>query len=159
MLQAIAFSALACHVQGTVLVLEQSRSSQQFGCIALFENRFELSFIHSVSLTTVFDAYQVTGNKNDYRMVQTQERFSAHGQGLPSLVDEPDSIAFESIDGQFILSLNRPIHHLIVRTDKRFKNRLYTGAEQYNLNQWPDTGISVVIRDQCPSTLKFLAKN
>ncbi len=147
---------MAWQVQGAVLVLQQSRSDERFGCIELVDNRFELSFIHSVSLTKVFDAYKITGSANSYQILQTQERFSAHGQGLPSLVDEPDATAFENIDGQFVLSLKRPINHLIVRTDKRFKNRLYSGAQQYDLNQWPDTGIGFEITELCPAALKFL---
>jgi hypothetical protein len=151
--------SIANSVSGSVLLLEQTRSQVQLACIELNNNQFELSFIHSVSLTQVFDRYQllesklVVGDKNNsprLQILQTQERFSAHGQGLPSLVDEPDALAFKHENGQFILDLHRSIKYLIVRTDERFKNRLYTGNKEINLNQWPDTGILVTPLSQCP---------
>lgn len=158
-IQAIALLAMAWQVQGAAIVLQESRADQQFGCVELVENRFELSFIHSVSLTQVFDAYQVLAIDSGFKILQTQERFSAHGQGLPSLVDEPDAVAFEHSDGQFVLKLKRDIGQLIVRTDKRFKNRLYTGGQQVDLNQWPDTSISIELHKACPRTLNKLVKS
>lgn len=154
-LQAFAFWAIAWQVQGAALVLAQTRTEKPLGCIPVHERHFELSFIHSVSLTKVFDRYKIVGS-TDLSIVQTQERFKAHGQGLPSLMEEPDGISFKRVNGQFILTMNREIHKLIVRTDKRFKNRLYTGNLIYNLNQWPDTGIEFSLTDQCTKSLQRL---
>lgn len=169
----IFLSILSClsliqNSSATALLLEQSRSNNQLACVELVDHKFELSFIHSVSLTPVFDSYQLlnatdktvkeitqvgsqlnTSLNNNLRILQTQERFIAHGQGLPSLVNEPNALAFEHENGQFILQLHRPIDNLIVRTDKRFENRLYTGANVVNLNQWPDTGILVTPLNRC----------
>ncbi len=142
----IAVMLMTFQVHAVALQLQQSRSDMQLTCIELKDSRFELSFIHSVSLTQVFDSYVLHGEQ----IMQTEERFSAHGQGLPSLVDEPDATAFEHKDGLFILHLERPIKHLIVRTDRRFKNRLYTGKQVLNLNQWPDTGIYIKPIEHCP---------
>jgi len=144
-----AIMAVTSTTQASALRIEESRTNQFLDCIELVNNAFELSFIHSVSLTPVYDSYQLVDNNQTYNIIQTQERFFAHGQGLPSLADEPDAIAFEHSDGQFILKLQRAINNLIVRTDRRFKNRLYTGQTTINLNQWPDTGLSILPVAHC----------
>ena len=58
------------------------------------EPGFSLSFIHSVSQTRVVDLYQVRGRD----IVQTAERFKAHGAGLPSAAEEPRWILSEIVD-------------------------------------------------------------
>ncbi|MGY0216613.1 DUF1850 domain-containing protein [Endozoicomonadaceae bacterium StTr2] len=132
------------------LQIDDYRAGKRLACIPLTDNRFALSFIHSVSLTPVTDFYQIHDDgKNGSRMVQTAEHFIAHGQGLPSLQDEPDALAFEHRDGKFILHLQRPIHDLIVRTDQRFQNRLHLQHQTINLNQWPDTGLRIAPVDHC----------
>ncbi|OOV88010.1 DUF1850 domain-containing protein [Oceanospirillum linum] len=134
------------------LHIRDARNGQHFACVPVTERRFELSFIHSVSLTPVRDLYQIenstadAGSENRARalvILQTAEHFIAHGQGLPSMAGEPDATAFEHKNGEFILQLQRPIPDLIVRTDHRFKNRLHTGYTTVNLNQWPNTGLRI----------------
>jgi hypothetical protein len=125
------------------LSITEYRSAKPLACISLVDNEFSLSFIHSVSLTPVSDEYRLLVNDGHYQILQTKERFVAHGQGLPSLIDEPDAVAFEHSDGQFILHLKRNISNLIVRTDKRFENKLHTGDRTINLNIWPDAGLGI----------------
>ncbi len=142
--------AVAPGVQATSLLIEDYRKNTRLGCVALVDQKFALSFIHSVSLTPVHDQYRVLNSgSGGYRILQTEERFIAHGQGLPSMTNEPDAVAFEHRNGQFILRLKRPINDLIVRTDSRFKNRLHTGQATINLNQWSDTGLRIQPVDHC----------
>ncbi len=130
---------VAFNVQAVSLNIENYRSGEGLGCVDLPEDGFTLSFVHSVSLTPVEDVYQIQRNAGgDYKIRQTQERFVTHGQGLPSLQNEPDAVGFKAENGMFILHLDRQIEDLIVRLDKRYKNRLDTGREIINLNQWPD---------------------
>ena len=103
------------------------------------ENGFSLTFIHSVSLTRVVDCYDI----RDGRIVQTAEYFSAHGAGLPSQADEPGGIAWEEQGGQFVFRMERPIPKLVVRTDRRYENRLHIGPTTVNLNQWEDQALLV----------------
>lgn len=144
-MNAAALIAVAFNAHATSLNIEDYRSGLRLGCVLLKENRFDLSFIHSVSLTPVKDVYEIQPIINgSYKIKQTKEFFIAHGQGLPSMQNEPDVIKFEHHDGQFILHLDRPINDLIVRLDKRFKNRLHTGQNIINLNQWSDdTGLRI----------------
>jgi hypothetical protein len=144
-----AYLAVAPSVQAIALSIEEYRTESPLHCVEVVDQAFALSFIHSVSLTPVYDQYQLLNSDAGYRILQTEERFFAHGQGLPSLEDEPDAIAFEHSNGQFILRLKRPIHNLIVRTDSRFENRLHTGQITINLNQWPDTGLRIQPIDHC----------
>ncbi|MCK7567473.1 DUF1850 domain-containing protein [Marinobacter xestospongiae] len=126
------------------------RGGQFLACIPLPQPRFELSFIHSVSLTPVTDVYQLTTADNDgWTLLQTRERFIAHGQGLPSMANEPDATAFRHHDGVFELEMARPIPRLIVRTDARFRNRLHTGQQTVDLNQWPDNGLLIAPVSRC----------
>lgn len=139
LLSVIAYSAMTLAAQGAALELEESRTGVQRECVTLKENSFTLSFIHSVSVTPVEDIYQISkGADGDYQILQTEERFLDHGQGLPSMNGEPDAHKFEYRDDKFVLYMNRPIGDLIVRLDSRFKNRLHTGMDVINLNQWPD---------------------
>lgn len=131
------------------LQISQSRGDTQLTCVPVADNTFELSFIHSVSLTPVEDLYQIRRQGQGLTILQTAERFTAHGQGLPSMAGEPDATAFEHKNGTFILQMQRPIRDLIVRTDQRFKNRLHTGQTTVNLNQWPDTGLRIKPVDHC----------
>lgn len=142
--------ALAGNVSAAGLEISQYRENRILTCVPVVDQRFELSFIHSVSLTPVTDYYRLTGPQKDGLAIeQTAEVFFAHGQGLPSLVNEPDATSFERRNGQFILKMNRDIGQLIVRTDKRFKNRLHTGRTTIDLNQWPDSGLLIAPVSSC----------
>ncbi len=146
----VVVSTIATSAQAMSLRISDSRTDQLLACAALSEPQFGLSFIHSVSLTPVYDQYQLLSTEEgSHRILQTQERFIAHGQGLPSMNGEPDAVAFEHKDGEFILHLKRPINDLIVRTDSRFSNRLHTGTIKINLNQWSDVGLRIQPVDHC----------
>ncbi|MGO3207780.1 MULTISPECIES: DUF1850 domain-containing protein [unclassified Halomonas] len=149
-LAALMLLSAASSTKAMSLVIEDFRPSIQLDCIDIVDQSFSLTFIHSVSLTPVRDQYRIIGgDDNDHRIMQTEERFIAHGQGLPSMENEPDAIEFEHQDGQFILHLKRPIDKLIVRTDSRFKNRLQTGKTTIDLNQWPNSGLWIYPVSQC----------
>lgn len=133
----------------TALEIHKHRQDSLLACVDLADDRFSLSFIHSASLTPVRDEYQITQDGKRYRITQTAEKFIAHGQGLPSMKGEPDATAFIHENGKFILQLNRPIDRLIVRTDKRYENRLHTGDNAVNLNQWRDTALWIKPVSRC----------
>ncbi|MFV8570698.1 DUF1850 domain-containing protein [Marinobacter sp. SBS5] len=136
--------ALAGNLQAAGLEISHYREGRLLACISVADKEFELSFIHSVSLTPVKDYYRlVEPATGGLTINQTAEVFIAHGQGLPSLVNEPDAKSFKHRNGQFILEMDRDIGQLIVRTDRRFKNRLHTGNKNINLNQWPDGGLLI----------------
>ncbi|WDP88462.1 MAG: DUF1850 domain-containing protein [Desulfobacter sp.] len=101
------------------------------------ETGFSLSFIHSVSRTPVTDIYRIQGT----RIIQTQERFRAHGAGLPSHPSEPGGLSWAKEGEEFVLNMERPIPKLVVRTDKNYKNRLILGSTTINLNQWEDQAL------------------
>lgn len=142
--------ASAGHLQAEAIEISQYREGRLMTCVPVIDGRFELSFIHSVSVTPVTDYYRlIKSPTGDLTIKQTAEAFFAHGQGLPSLVNEPDATSFERQNGQFILRMNRKIDRLIVRTDERFKNRMHTGNSTINLNQWPDSGLLIVPVSNC----------
>ncbi len=102
------------------------------------DGAFALSFIHSVSLTPVRDDYVLNA---DGTIRQTAEVFVAHGQGLPSGVDDPGALAWQHEDGHFRLILDRPIPRLVVRTNRDYQNRLHAAGETVDLNQWRDQAL------------------
>ncbi|HCY84693.1 MAG TPA: hypothetical protein DHV36_06120, partial [Desulfobacteraceae bacterium] len=103
------------------------------------EKGFSLTFIHSVSNTPVTDEYVFEQGK----IIQTAERFMAHGAGLPSQANEPFGISWERIEDTFVLRMHRPIPKLVVRTDRNYRNRLILGPKEVNLNQWDDQALLI----------------
>ncbi|PIE65125.1 MAG: hypothetical protein CSA26_04600 [Desulfobacterales bacterium] len=112
------------------------------------QNLFFLSFIHSVSKTPVQDEYRVVNGM----IVQVAEYFETHGAGLPSQLDEPGVKRWEQRQGKFIVFMERPISRLIVRTDARYRNRLHSGTDTINLDQWPDQALEITIEPCVLST-------
>lgn len=110
------------------------------------ESGFSLSFIHSVSKTRVVDVYAIQQGE----IVQTSERFRAHGAGLPSHPGEPGGISWEREGGEFVLRMVRPIPKLVVRTDRNYQNRLILGNEIVNLNQWEDQALLIRVSGESP---------
>jgi len=105
------------------------------------DGRFILSFIHSVSGTPVQDEYRIVVD----RIVQTAERYQAHGAGLPSGTDEPGVTEWYHQEGWFVIQMERPISRLIVRTDRNYRNRLRLDGSEINLNGWPDQALELVV--------------
>lgn len=139
LLSATITTVVALNAYGSALNIEKYRSGERLECVNMEGDRFVLSFIHSVSLTPVSDSFHLEKLPGGaFQIMQTEERFIAHGQGLPSMSTEPDVTKFEEKDGEFILHLHRKINDLIVRVDHRFKNRLHVGSQVIDLNKWPD---------------------
>jgi len=136
----------------SAVVLRRFPSSEELGRYPLAKDgRFSLSFIHSVSTTPVRDNYRVEGDT----IIQTSETFEAHGAGLPSMFGEPGATDWEQRDGKFILHMQRPIDRLIVRTDRRYHNRLHLHDTEIDLNQWEDQALEVIIE---PSQVQYVPK-
>ncbi len=106
------------------------------------EKGFSLSFIHSVSQTRVTDIYRIEGD----RIIQTAERFRAHGAGLPSQTDEPGVTRWEKKGDEFVITMERPVPQIVIRTDKNYENRLMVGRRVINLNQWEDQALRLYIK-------------
>ncbi len=132
------------------LQISQARTDKKLLCVPV-DKQFALSFIHSVSLTPVVDWYEI---QEDKQILQTREDFITHGQGLPSLENEPDATEFEIHKEGYRLHLIRKINNLLVRTDKRFKNSLTVKKNKQlntiNLNQWADTSLHIQVVANCP---------
>ena len=125
--------------QGALVVSQFPEGRELLRLNPAGKNGFSLSFIHSVSNTPVIDEYVIEqGN-----IVQTAERFMAHGAGLPSRADEPGGISWERRGDTFVLRMHRPIPKLVVRTDRNYRNRLILGPEEVNLNQWEDQALLI----------------
>lgn len=131
------------------LQISLARQGKTLLCVPV-DKSFSLSFIHSVSLTPVTDVYEI---REHNQIIQIREDFITHGQGLPSLQNEPDAKQFEISKHGYRLHLERKITKLIVQTDKRFKNRLHTSKNgqtiETNLNQWADTGLYLQAVSEC----------
>jgi hypothetical protein len=111
------------------------------------DQRFALSFVHSVSGTPVRDEYRI----EDGAIVQLAEIFETHGAGLPSNAEEAGAVAWSHEHGSFVLHMRRPIGRLVVRTDARYRNRLHLDGTTVDLNRWPDQALEVCIeRDPQP---------
>jgi hypothetical protein len=130
-----------------VLVIRQfpARTALARYCIPL-DGAFSLSFVHSVSLTPVRDDYRIEADA----IVQVAETFQTHEAGLPSLEQESDALGWEWQQGQFRLHMRRQIPHLVMRTDRNYRNRLHIGCRIVNLNQWDDQALELSIENHNP---------
>ena len=125
---------------GSVLVLSQFPGGRELLRLDTGrEKGFALTFIHSVSRTPVVDEYLFEQGG----IVQTAERFRAHGAGLPSHPNEPGGLSWEKQGEDFVLHMRRPMPKLVVRTDANYRNRLVLGRQTVNLNQWEDQALLI----------------
>jgi len=133
------------HKNGFVqLVVAQFPELKELGRYRLAsDQKFSLSFIHSVSKTRVTDVYEIRAGK----IIQTKEIFKAHGAGLPSNTMEPGGISWEKTKDWFIFHMERPIPKLVVRTDKIYENRLILASGVIDLNQWVDQSLLIYIEN------------
>lgn len=97
---------------------------------------FTLSWRHSVSLTRVEADYIV---KPDGQILQTEERFVAHGPGMAY-----DGEGWIQRDGEMVLPLHRPVPRLILRTAPEHENRLIVGDHMIDLTRWPATPLEIL---------------
>lgn len=107
--------------------------------IELPARAFTLTWRHSVSLTTVAADYIIAP---DGQIVQTEERFVAHGPGMAY-----DGEGWTERDGEMVLPLHRPVPRLILRTAPEHENRLIVGGQTIDLTRWPATPLELLSPD------------
>lgn len=112
--------------------------------LAVFDGPgFTLNWRHSVTLTPVRAEYRLVAGRG---IVQTAERFAAHGPGMAH-----EGAGWRIEDGQMVLDLDRDIDRLILRTAPDHENRLQTTAAEIDLTQWPATPLEIRAAD-CKET-------
>lgn len=99
---------------------------------------FTLIWRHSVTLTPVEADYAADP---DGTLRQTEERFAAHGPGMAF-----GGEGWQMRGDQMVLTLNRPIPQLILRSGIAHENRLIAGDTEIDLTRWP--GVPLEIRAQ-----------
>lgn len=100
---------------------------------------FALSWRHSVTLTEVRAEYRLMPGRG---IVQTAERFAAHGPGMAH-----EGAGWRIEDGQIVLDLDREIDRLILRTAPEHENRLLADTTVIDLTQWPATPLEIRAAD------------
>jgi len=104
---------------------------------------FALIWRHSVTLTDVRAEYRLVPGRG---IVQSAERFAAHGPGMAH-----DGTGWRIEDGQIVLDLDRDIDRLILRSAPEHENRLHTDTAEIDLTQWPATPLEIRAAD-CKET-------
>jgi hypothetical protein len=112
------------------------------------DNRFSLSFIHSVSITPVTDHYSVEGDA----ILQTSEVFMAHGAGLPSFSGDVGATGWHHENGEFTFEMHRPIGTMIVRVQAEYQNILHIGSRKIRLADWGDGALRLSVCRQTGET-------
>ena len=106
---------------------------EQLTILNVSEDRmFTLSFLHSVSLTTVIDVYRVDKDE----IIQVSETFSQHGAGLPSQSNDVGAIGWVHSDGLFTILLERKVSPLVIRVQSGYQNKLILNGDEYNMSDW-----------------------
>ena len=104
----------------------------------LFEtrtDRFALSWRNSVTLTPVLEIYAL--DRDGIR--QIEERFSAHGPGMAHTGE-----AWRREDGMFVITLDRPIERLVLRSAPAYENRLRIAETEIDLTQWSGVPLELI---------------
>lgn len=96
------------------------------------DNRFSLSFLHSVSLTSVVDVYRVDRDE----IIQVSETFSQHGAGLPSQSSDVGATGWVHSDGLFTILLERKVSPLVIRVQSGYQNKLILNGHEYRMSDW-----------------------
>jgi hypothetical protein len=97
---------------------------------------FSLSYRHSVTLSEVTADYVVEDGGTIH---QTTERFTDLGPGMAH-----DGAVLEPGGAQFVVSLDRPIERLILRSSTAAANRLSAGEWQIDLTRWPNEPLEII---------------
>lgn len=96
------------------------------------DRMFTLSFLHSVSLTTVTDVYRVDKDE----IIQVSESFSQHGAGLPSQSNDIGVTGWVHSDGLFTIELERKVSPLVIRVQSGYQNKLIQNGHEYRMSDW-----------------------
>ena len=96
------------------------------------DRMFTLSFLHSVSLTTVTDVYRVDNDE----IIQVSETFSQHGAGLPSQSNDIGATGWTHSNGLFTIELERKVAPLVIRVQSGYQNKLIQNGHEYNMSDW-----------------------
>lgn len=90
---------------------------------------FALVWRHSVTLTEVRADYRLMPGRG---IVQTAERFAAHGPGMAH-----EGAGWRIENELMVHDLDRDIDRLILRAAPEHENRLLAGADVTDLTRWP----------------------
>lgn len=96
------------------------------------DGTFSVSFLHSVSLTTVSDVYRIEVDE----IIQISETFSQHGAGLPSQSDDVGAIGWRHSNGLFTIELERKVSPLVIRVQSGYQNKLTHNGQEYIMENW-----------------------
>lgn len=102
---------------------------------------FVVTYVHSVTRTPVYERYRIDGDT----VVQTEIRFAQHGPGLPTQPDAGES--FVQRDGQFVMTLARRFHEIVMRVHRDQSPRLLVGTYEADLAAWGNRALVLRVND------------
>ncbi|SIT08163.1 DUF1850 domain-containing protein [Paracoccus saliphilus] len=141
------FAPLPASASGTVwLCLSETRGQgREIARRSLGpDNRFSLSFIHSVSDTPVIDNYHIENGE----ILQTSEIFEAHGAGLPSIANDMDATGWRQEEGKFILEMSRRTGPIPLRIQAQFENTLHIAGSDLPLADLGHKALTLALCDE-----------
>ncbi|WP_332897422.1 DUF1850 domain-containing protein [Haladaptatus sp. CMSO5] len=119
-------AGLATAIPGErVLVVSDADTGEQLLAVPVEENTtVNLSYMHSVEKTPVYDIYEVHGERLD----NTEMRFQSYGWGLPAREDVYTENGFFVFNPE-----NRSYDELYVKPGRIASHRLTVGDQTYDL--------------------------
>jgi len=105
------------------------------------DNRFKLSFIHSVSLTPVTDIYLA----RPFEIHQISEEFESHGAGLPSFAGDVGATGWQQRNGKFIIEMNRTFSRIQLRVQREYRNTLHIAEQDIILADYDASLIGIEV--------------
>ncbi|MCD6167956.1 MAG: DUF1850 domain-containing protein [Caldisericia bacterium] len=94
------------------------------------KDTFEISFIHSVSLSPVYEYYRI----EDGDIVLYETDFSYSSAGLPTETEGEEKLIMEK-DKFKLVNMNRPFKEINYGIVKEWNFKLYIKGKEYNLSK------------------------
>ncbi|MFH1078983.1 MAG: DUF1850 domain-containing protein [Pseudomonadota bacterium] len=115
-----------------VLIVEDARSETVvWRCFIQREDRFVLTYRHSVELCHVWDHFHINGK---YGLVLDETVFPSSNTGLPSVLGNGERFA-RGENGFRISNMRRVLPAVEIWVDRRYDNILMFGTQKINLSE------------------------
>jgi len=119
-------------MQTKILVIyNEERNTEDI--LAISDSKFELSYIHSVHHTPVFELFEI--NKEN-KIILKETRFSSLGVGMPT-TDEGGT--FINNNGEFVLKFSREFDNIYIRVSPIPQHAIELGDKRYPLLEFAES--------------------
>lgn len=136
------FSNFKLTKEKVLVIFNEQQNTESI--INIPDTKFQLSFIHSVHHTPVYETYEIT---QDNKLVLKETKFYSLGVGMP-YSDEGGTLI--NNDGEFILQFSRQFDNLYLRVSPIPQHAIEISNQKYSLLEFaaPEERINIYASDK-----------